>query len=394
MLITAFNPETNDLEKTYLSSFSNKNSTSFAVKNNDNFTVGRKILIGNMGSENAEALTISSVNSNKLEIVSTSGSKFDHNSDEPVYELDCDKIRFYRATSEGGTYSLQTTVDIDFDNADNVTVWDDTSALSTYFYKVSFYDSISMEESGLSDPIPATGHTRKTIGSIVDGVVRRVRDVSFSVLSFEEYVDIANEVGDDLSSQSQRPYGFLRSSVALDTVANQNYIDIGGQVSDFMKFDYVEVDRNITGTPHDYKQITPLSIEQWNQKYSTGSTQKSDRITDVAFDEQTKRLYIYGTPANVRTGKIILHYYKIFSVISGPADIVETPNPTIYRYKFLAEFYSAKSEADKQWARLADRYEIKYENEKIKMQRMNRLDVGTPRSFRPARATRIRRYRL
>lgn len=393
MIVSAFNPETAELEKTYLSAFQDAADTVLAVKNNDGFAVNDFVLIGEMKGEKSEIRQVSAVNANKLAIT-TDALVFDHNADAPVYKMEYDKIRFYRRTSEGGTPTLQTTVDIDVDNDSGLTQWDDASALTTYWYQYAWYNSDTDEESELSDPVQATGYARKSAGSIIDGVVRRVRDTSYSVLAFEDYIDIMNEVGDDLITQAARPYTFLKSSVVLDTVSGQNYIDIAGQVADFWKFDYVEIDQNTSGATHNYKEVRPLSIEQWNQRYNNGSLAASDRLGDVAFDEQTKRLYVYPTPSNARTGKVILHYYKVFTVLTSSGDLVETPNPTLYRYKLMAEYYSAKAEADKQWQMLAQKYEDKYGNEVVKLQRSNRLDVGTPRSFRPPRAYRRRRYSL
>lgn len=393
MIVSAFNPETAELEKTYLSESHDAAETVLAVKNNDSFAVDDFVLVGEMGGEKTEIRQVSAVNANKLAIT-VDALKFDHNSDTPVYKLEFNKIRFYRRTSEGGTPTLQTTVDIDVDNEDLLTRWDDIAALTTYWYQYAWYNSETDDESELSDPVQATGYKRKTIGAIIDGVVRRVRDTGYSVLSFDEYIDIANEVGDDLITQASKPYTFLKETVVLDTVAGQNYIDIAGQVDDFWKFDYVEIDQNITGATHNYKQVSPLSYERWSQKYSTGSTLESDRINEIAFDDESKRLYIASTPQNARTGKVILHYYKTFTELTSSGDLVETPNPTIYRYKLLEEYYSAKAEVDKQWMPLAQKYENKYGNEVVKMQRVNRLDVGTPRSFRPPRAYRRRRYKL
>ena len=393
MIVSAFNPETDELEKTYLSSLVAAGATTLPVKNNDRFVNGRKVLLGEMGGERSEIRTLGGVNANKLELT-VDATLFDHNSDAPVYQLDYDKIRFYRRVSAEAAPTLQTTVDIDVDNVENLTRWDDPNALTTYFYQYSWYNSVTDHESELSDPVQATGYERKSAGSIIDGVVRRVRDTGYNVLTFDEYVDIMNEIGDDLITQAQRPYTFLKKTVALNTVAGQNYIDIAGQVSDFWKFDYVEIDQQINGSGTNYKETTPLSLEQFNQRYNNSTLLGSDQVRDIAFDDQTKRLYIYPKPTNARTAKVILHYYKTFTPITGSGDIVETPNPTIYRYKLMAEYYSAKSEADRQWAALAQKYEDKYGNEVVKMQRVNRLDVGTPRSFRPPRAYRRRRYKL
>lgn len=393
MIVTAHNPETTDLEKTYLSAFLAKGSNSLAVKNNDRFVNGRRILLGAMGAENAEMLTLSSVNANKIALGTSGNTIFDHNSDESVYALEFDKIRFYRATSLNGTYNLLTTVDIDVDNADKVTRYDDTTSLPTHFYKISFYDSIADEESDLSDAIPATGFALTTAGNLIDQVVRRVRDTGFTVLSFQEYIDVMNEVGDDLLTQAQKPYVFLKKSVALNTTLNQNYIDVLATVTDFWKFDYVEVSTYQAGQRR-FQEITPLSLEQWNNRYKYTPQLTRNDVTDIAFDDETKRLYISPTPKTSETGVVILHYYKKFTPIVSSGDVVETPIPLIYRYKLMAEYYSSKSELDRQWERLAEKYETKYGNEIVKMQRVNRLDVGTPRSFRPPRTYRRRMYTL
>lgn len=393
MIISAYNPETQDLEKSYLSTLVEADETVLPVKNNEKFVVGKKVLVGEMGGEQSEIRTISAVAANGLSIT-VDQLDFDHSSDAPVYQLQYDQINFYRRTSAGGAPTLMATLDIDVDNADMLTRWDDPAAATSYFYQTSFYDSVGDEESDLSDPIQATGYDRKTIGAIIDGVVRRVRDTSYNVLSFDEYIDIANEVGDDLTNQASRPYTFLKASVELSTVAGQNYVDIAAQVPDFWKFDYVEVDQNINGSGHNYKEVTPLSLEAFNQRYNNSSLLGSDMVRDIAFDDQTKRLYIYPKPSNDRSAKVILHYFKTFTELKKAGDLIETPLPNIYRYKLMAEYYSAKSEVDRQWSALAQKYEEKYGNEVVKMQRVNRLDVGTPRSFRPARAYRRRRYRL
>lgn len=393
MIISAYNPETTELEKTYLSTSVEVDDTQLPVKNNEKFAADDKVLVGEMGGERSEIRTVSSVNANKLQIT-VDALDFDHDSDVPIYKLDYDQIRFYRRTSLGATPTLLTTIDIDVDNADKITRYDDPTATVAYYYQTAFYDSVADEESDLSDPVQASGYNRKTIGSVIDGVVRRVRDTGYNVLSFNEYVDIANEVGDDLITQAQRPYTFLKKSIKLDITADQNYVDIPTDVPDFWKYDYVEIDQNPTGADHNYKELTPLSREKWDQKYNNSALAKRDGVTDVAFDDETRRLYIYPTPINTRTDAVVLHYYKYFDELKTAGDLVETPNPTLYRYKLLAEFYSAKSEVDKQWAYLAEKYENKYGNEVVKMQRVNRLDVGTPRSFRPARSYRKRRFHL
>lgn len=393
MIVTAYNPDTSALEKTYISSYQAKGVTTLPVKNNDRFIAGRRALIGRMGSERSELVTLGTISTDKLS-VTVSATQFEHNADDPIFLLDWDQIRFYRRTSAGGSSILLQTYDIDVDNYEQVTRWDDTAALASYYYQTSFYNSITLAESDLSDVVQATGYDINSAGNIVDQVVRRVRDTSFNVLTMEEYLDVMNEVGSDLITQAQKPYVFLKKTVTLNTVADQNYIDIKGLVPDFWKYDYVEIGINTGGANTRFQEVSPISFEQWNNRYKYTPSLAQDNIRDVAFDDETKRLYLFPTPKTAVTGSVILHYYKKFTAITKAGDIVETPNNLLYRYKLMAEYYSAKSEVDNQWAMLAKKYEDKYGNEIVKMQRVNRLDVGTPRSMRPARLYRPRRYHL
>jgi len=393
MIVSAFNPDTSDLEKTYLSDFAGTGETVLKVKNNDRFIVGRRILIGQMSGEKSELGTVSAINPNKLAITLSPGLLFDHNADTSIFLLTYDKVRFYRRATQASAPSLQVTVDIDVDNIDGITRWDDTSSTTANWYQYSWYNSITDEESELSDPVQSTGYVRKNIGAIIDGVVRRVRDTSFNVLTFEEYIDIANEVGDDLITQAQKPYIFLKRSIKLDTVTGQNYIDILDQIPDFWKFDYVEV-ATVSAGEKRYREMLPLSFDQFQQRYNVSPSPASNTIVDIAFDNETSRLYFSPVAQDSLVEMFIFHYYKTFTELRSSGDIVETPNPTIYRYKLMAEYYAAKAEVDNQWMPLMQRYDNMYGNEIVKMQRVNRRDVGTPRSFRPPRAYRRRRYTL
>ena len=58
MKIVAYNPPTKHLEKSYLGRSYAAGTTSFLVKNSDRFVAGQRILLGEMGRERAEILTV------------------------------------------------------------------------------------------------------------------------------------------------------------------------------------------------------------------------------------------------------------------------------------------------------------------------------------------------
>jgi hypothetical protein len=390
MIVTAFNPDTADLERTYLSQTYAAGVSSFSVKNAQGFASSKAILLGKQGDERSEILQTSTVTQPNT-IATSANSKFGHNADDPVYLLKYNQIKIYRATAIDGTYNVIATVDIDVDNAEGVTRYDDTAGLTTSYYKIKFYNSIDTEESEFSDPIAATGHNIKSAGKVIDAVVRRVRDTDYTILSVDEYLDIMTEVNDDLITQAHRPYRFLKRKIELNTSAGVGYIDLSTTVPDFWKFNFLEYKWTTGGVTQTYKIEEPLSLEAFNRKYDMSNALDDDHLLDVAIDEEQNRLLLGPVPKTTQSAVVVLHYYKTFDAFTSTGDLVETPNTLIYRYKMLAEFYSAKAETDSKWNQLATKYENKYGNEVVKMQRVNRVDSGTPRSFAPRKVAGYRR---
>jgi hypothetical protein len=382
MIISAYNPETRELERTYLSQTYPAGTSSFAVRNANNFGNSKAIMIGKQGDERTELLTTSTV-TQPFTIATSASSKFGHNTDDPIYLLKYNQIKIYKATSISGIYNLLTTVDIDVDNADGITRYDDTAGVTTSYYKIKFYNSLDTTESDFSDPIAATGNAELSIGKVIDGVARRVRDEQYVILGQQEYLDIANEVNDDLITQAHRPYRFLKDKVVLNTSAGVDYIDIATAVPTFWKFNYLRYAWTTGGVTTTYKIDEPLSVDAFIRKYENSNWADSDQLIDIAIDEDNNRILLGPAPKTSQTGVITLGFYKKFTYIDSLGDLVQTPNSLIYRYKMLAEYYSAKAETDSKWSGLATKYEGKYGTEIVKMQRTNRLDTGTPRSFAP-----------
>lgn len=378
MIVSAHNPETDELEKSYLTTQFAAGVTTLTVKNNNKFAGDDRVLIGEMGHERSEIVTLTGI-VDQDELTLLAATKFSHDVDDPVYVLKYDTIDFYSSTSQDGTYNLVDSVPLDVDNADKITRYDDSSATTATWYKLKYVHSITDEESYFSDPMQATGYPRNSVGKAIDAVVRRVHDPMYTVLTTDEYIDLCNEVNDDLLTQSHRPYVFQKTSILIDTVADQNYIELP---EDLWKFDRVEFTHAIGGSTRSYS-FTPISMETWDRKYNGSFWTPSDELRDVAVDEVNSRLYLGPTPRLGTSGKLELFYWRKMPEITSVSDEFITPNSLIYRYKMLAEYYQAKSESDNQFARLANTYESKYGAEIVKMQRVNRVDAGTTREMKP-----------
>jgi hypothetical protein len=177
MLIPVYNPETTDYEKSYLANNYSIGVTSIEVKNNDRFSANDRIMLGEEGQEKTEIVTVSAVNTNGTTLT-VGTTVFSHSADDPVTVLQFDQVKIYRSTTGStGTYSSIATVALDVDNDSLQTVYDDTSGLATYYYKVSFYHSLDALESALSDPIPGSGWLRDQVGHIVDEILQEVSDL-------------------------------------------------------------------------------------------------------------------------------------------------------------------------------------------------------------------------
>jgi hypothetical protein len=374
MIVTAWNPETDGLEKTYLSKVVQAGTNALTVKNADRIPQNSIILIGEMGMEQSEIAKIGpSGTSTTLPL--QANLKFAHSADEPVYKLRYDKVIFYRSDTADGTYTLIETVDIDVDNRDLKTEYEDTAGTGTSFYKTKFYNSVTSEETAFSDYISAEGYGEQTIGSVIEAAVRRLKDSEYTVLTSQDYLDIATEVNHDISSQSERPYNFTRKSVVLDRVANQPYLQLP---DDYFKFKSLEY-TNVVGNYPRTKRLVPVSTDQFYTGY--GAMAPSDMISRISLDDEEKRLLLKPTPRTGATGAFRVWYYRELGAFKNLTDEVLTPNTLIYRYKFMAEFYAAKAETDNSFGSLSTKYEQKYGNELMKLQRSNRKDVGTERSF-------------
>lgn len=379
MNITAFNPSIKNLEKTYLAEDHDAGVTTLSTKSNQNFAANQLILIGQMGQENSEVRTIQST-SGGGDIVITVATTYPHSSDDPIYVLRYDKVRFYRATAEDGSYAIPSggTVAIDVDNADRVTVFDDTTGTVSHYYKITYYNSVSGAESNASDPIQGGRYGPNTVGFLVDAVVRFVGDTEYTILSIDEYIDLINTVNEDLLTQRDRPYRFLRTSAVLNVTADQAYIELP---ADYWKFRRFEFTYTVGGIDTIYR-FDPEPEEIFKRATQNDNSAATNLMQRISLDEENDRISIHPTPATTQTGKVRLLYYKKFDIVDSLGDVFETPTKALYRFKLLGEFYNIKSASDDKFLKLAQKYEGMYNTEVMKLQRTNQLDAGTAKSFK------------
>jgi hypothetical protein len=384
MIVSAWNPPVDELEKTYLAQYAAKNSATLKVKNAARFVNNKMILVGKMAYEQSEILKIDAFSDNTTIVLDIAGpvtTQFPHNTDDPVYLLRYDRVVFFSSATVGGAKTELTNVLIDVANDEEQTIYEDPAGTGTTYYWTKYRNSITGEESAFSDFIRMEDSGEETIGDAIERASRRLKDPGYNVISPEVYMDLAKEVNDDLTPQMERPYGFLHRNIVKDRVAGQAYIELE---EDYEKFDYFIINNLNSGILSD-RPLIPVPYKQFRRGFVATFT--SDTLGNICLDPANNRILIRPTPRTNGTGIYEIGYYAKFLRLKNFSDVVQTPGNTIYYYKFLAEGFSIKAERDPSFAGLAQKYEQKYSNHIVMLQRMNRKDVGSPRDFMSSQRT-------
>lgn len=392
MIITLLNPETEDLEKSYLANPYPALTTAFALKNADRFALNDRVMVGRMGEEKTEILTVTAAATNGTDIV-LGPSVFSHEVDTPIFKLRFDQVKFYRSTTGiNGTYSLLGSAQaMDVDNANLATLYDDTTGLSTYYYKTTVFHSLTSLESDFSDPIPGSGYARNQVGYVINQVLEEVNDQTEQHVSRNEILGWFNDVNDDLIISVAKPYEFLKTRSALTPVANQNYLNypidsLGNQT--MWKFDHMDYNFIDSTTSPTTNVTYTLDVEDQlyfrNKEFDNtiDSTTVTDTIRKMALDSSVNR-FRFEAPFATANGTLYLHYYRYFPVLDSEGDLFITPTAKIYKLYAKMMYYAKRVIIEPSFQDVSKKFENQYLVEKASYTQHNRRDQGTPRAFRP-----------
>lgn len=389
MIITLLNPSTDDLEKTYLSNAISAGVTSLPVKNNDRFVANDRVMIGEQGQENTEVVTYSASPDNMS--ITVGATQFPHSANDPVYRLRFDQVKFYRSTTGiAGTYTVISTQNLDVDNYNQTTVYDDTTGLATYYYKMSVYHSLLALESSLSDPIPGGGFSRSQVGRIIDEILTEVSDPGEQHISRRELLGYFNDVNDDLQINVVKPYDFLRTRAAYTRTAGVNYLDFptdsnGNQIMwKFDRMDYNFIDNSGASMTYTLKVFPEEEFRNTYQDNTLNTTTEDNDLQIISLDTALNRFRYWPPSLTTMANAFYLYYWKFFDEINSEGDIIETPTPKIYKLYAKMMYFQKRTIGDVTLASQVSLYSQKYETEKAKYKGTDRKDAGTPRSFRPS----------
>lgn len=401
MIITTLNPSTDALEKSYLTNPYSSGVNTLQVKNSDRFAVSQRIMVGEMGLEATEIVTVTGINADQ-QTLTISTTLFSHAADDPVYVLRFDQVKIYRSTNGlSGTYSVLSTVNLDVDNADLSTIYDDTAGTSAYYYKTSVYNSVSAIESSLTDPIQGSGYRRNQVGYIIDEILREVGDEQEQHVSRLEMLGYFNDVSDDLLLNVSRPYDFLRARTTLTLTTGTNYVDFptdsnGDQTMwKFDRLDFNFQDPTTSPVTNITYTIKILPEEEFRNNYENNQidvTTEDDKLQVATLDTALQRFRYAPPTLTTQAGALYLYYWKYFDRISTEGQVVETPTAKIYKLYAKWRYYDKRSGAELSFKTLVQDFQQQYVREINNYTKVNRRDKGTPRGFRPE-SREMREYR-
>lgn len=392
MLINTLNPNTDDYEKSYLANPYSAGVTSVVIKNADRFAANYRIMIGEMGLEATEIVTVSAVAADN-QTLTIGATLYAHEADAPVYVLRFDQVKIYRATSLTGSYTILATVALDVDNADLATIYDDTTGVSTYYYKTSLYHSISTLESAQGDAISGGGYRRNQVGYIIDELLQEVNDQAEQHITRSEILGYFNDVNDDLTTNVARPYDFLRARSALTRTAaatTLNFpVDSNGDQTmwKFDRMDYNFIDSTTTPTTDITYTIPIIGEEEFRNRYqdnTISTTTESDKIVEMCLDTALQR-FRYAPPSTTTLSNVFyLYYWAYFTRLSTEGQEIQTPTAKIYKLYTKMRYYEKRATSDPGMRASTQAYQQEYNQEKANYTKINRRDAGTPRGFRLA----------
>lgn len=170
--VRIFHPELGS-EFTRLSFDASIGDVSSTVENNAGFSANDLVVFGNPGEEKSEIITLTSV-SGSTTLGHTGGLTFAHGARSRISQIKYDQAEIYRATAEGGSYSLVTTIGLTIDEI--YTVYDDTAGTSSSWYKIRYLNSVTAATSDYSPEVQATGYTEDSLFSMVEEVLEDFND--------------------------------------------------------------------------------------------------------------------------------------------------------------------------------------------------------------------------
>lgn len=374
MKIQIYNPDLSNEERTYLET-DYSSGASITVRNNDGFTSGYFVVIGEPGQEQTECKQIVSATGNTT-ITVADGFKFSHPKSTPIYLSKWDRWSVERASSETGTFSTieDSPFEISWDNKDLSTLVEDVSGSSSYYYKWRPYNSYAGSYGTYSDVLAGGGQERSTTGFVINQVKRNplAKDVDD-----ETIIEYFNDFQELVYEEMPKAWWFKKEGTQVATAVDTYKYSISTNWSDFLSMNYM-LYRYVSG---DTDVTYPLTFSPLVEFYNF----KAD--SDQPSDDYAKYWTVLPPDANSAKGYIGIHptpksddcylapvYNRSLTDLDTFGDTLVVPKPKGYvdyaLYRIASDIKLDMSNADK--------YNSMVRSDIISLKRRSRVQLGQP----------------
>jgi hypothetical protein len=182
--------------KRYHSNLSERSSvgdSTISVYSDERFSANIILGIGEPGNEESEIILThpsTSPSGNTITLATTLAKA--HPKDTPVYILSFDQIQFFHADTIAGA-KTQLGSNVTIDPGQESMIYEDTAHSSGYYF-TRYYNSITLNTSDYSDPIPYSGKASNTFGYAVDTALEDTGASIGDILTYSMLISWANQM--------------------------------------------------------------------------------------------------------------------------------------------------------------------------------------------------------
>lgn len=323
---------TNNSEYSYLVDNVPSGAGTITIINTENFAVGDFIVIEEFGKENAEMFRINALNTTTGLVTLANATntpvntKFSHSESTKVYYLPYNQIRFFWTAATGTIADENPTFDmvnpltgwVDIDPANWFTAYSD-AAHSTGFGWFVYQNSVSLEASQESNPIPYAGFEGNTVQNVFEGFNSLLNTKELGLVSNEERFEWLNEalalVRNKLNLNSIEY--FVSTPQTLNVIAGTQEYQLPNDFADLV---------SITGGESLYKEKLPyISINK------VGSFNESGYTTYPHY--YIRNRYIGFVPIPEANATYQYQYRKNSTRVTSLSEYIDLPDNAYYALK-------------------------------------------------------------
>lgn len=343
------------IEKTYktLLGADYVSGTTLSVVNTNVFAVQDIIIVGEPGEELTEIKELSGITPNKSFSIATD-LKFAHSKGTSIYKVPWNQIVIETRATNNDSFTTLTTLDIQYDDHNNTTIYYDQSGTDTTGYRFRFHNSVNNKYSSYSPTLVGSGFVKNQVGYMIKQIRKVVNDEEKNIVTDDEIIRFLNRAQDITYAHNPR-YWFLfydsfQRQNGIPTVDNQAVYSLD-KYETYGHLDIVRYYYEFGAT----KDLYPLKREDsiiFDLSTIDQTRGKSDWVSAYKLlppdtDSQRGYIQIEPVPDGQGTGIIYPNFYQIMPQLENVESKTMVPLPHILEDFAISQIERIKGNENK-----------------------------------------------